>query len=161
MAVEYLIQNGNSMSEGPSWTMATAEDDGKPLLLRIRNQPPTFARKDQFPHLLAVSWLYEPANEHGMPSDHEYTRMNELEELLEEALEQTEQAFLTVIVTGNAVREWQWYTRTPKRAMELVNEALGELEPFPVEFSIQDDPEWFGYERFMEISEDMEPGSGS
>jgi hypothetical protein len=141
------------MSDEESWSLATAEDDGKPLLFRIRNQPPPFARKDQFPHLLAVSWSYEPADESGMPSDDEHARMNELEDLLVAALEDAMQAFLTVIVTGNGVREWQWYARAPERAMELVNESLGELEPFPVEFSIQDDPEWSGYERFLNIGE--------
>jgi hypothetical protein len=35
--------------------------------------------------------------------------------------------------------------------MLLVNEALGEVEPFPVEFSFQDDPKWAGYSRFREI----------
>jgi hypothetical protein len=147
------------MSDEASWTVATADDDGMPLLFRIRNQPPPFARKDQFPHLFAVSWAYEPGDDHGMPSEGEYAQMNELEDLLETALEDTEQAFLTVIVTGNAVREWQWYARAPERVMELVNEALGELEPFPVEFSIQDDPEWSGYERFLGIGEDAEPGA--
>jgi hypothetical protein len=143
---------GGRMSDEASWSVATAEDDGKPLLFRIRNQPPPFAHKDQFPHLLVVSWAYEPAGDHGMPSEDEYARMNELEDLLA-ALEDAEQAFLTVIATGNGVREWQWYARAPERTMELVNESLGELEPFPVEFSIQDDPEWAGYERFLGISE--------
>jgi hypothetical protein len=35
--------------------------------------------------------------------------------------------------------------------MNLVNETLGELEPFPVQFSFQDDPGWKAYKRFLEI----------
>jgi hypothetical protein len=86
-----------------------------------------------------------------MPSEEVVARMSQLEDLLEEAFEGSEQAFLTVIVTGNGVREWQWYARNPDDVMKLVNETLGELEPFPVEFSFQDDPEWVGYSRFLDI----------
>jgi hypothetical protein len=139
------------MASENTWSVATGEDDGKPLIFRIRNQPPSFAEKKAFPHLLAVSWQYESPNEQGMPSEEVAARMRQLETLLEEAFEDARQAFLTVVVTGNGVREWQWYARNPDDVMKLVNEALGELEPFPVGFSFQDDPEWAGYSRFLEI----------
>jgi hypothetical protein len=134
-----------------SWSVDTGEDDGKPLIFRIRNKPPSFAQKKTFPHLLAVSWQYESPNEQGMPSQDVAEHMSQLEDLLEPAFEGARQAFLSVIVTGNGVREWQWYARTCEEVMELVNETLGQLEPFPVEFSFQDDPEWEGYTRFLEI----------
>lgn len=142
------------MSSDDQWSVATGEDNGKPLIIRIRNQPPAFATKSAFPHLLAVSWQFESPNDQGMPSPEDAQRMTELEEWLEAGLEGVRQAFLTVIVTGNGVREWQWYARDPETIMELVNETLGHLEPFPVEFSFQDDPEWEGYSRFLEITTD-------
>ena len=77
--------------------------------------------------------------------------MTEFEELLEVGLENIRQAFLTIIVTGNGVRQWQWYARDPEETMELVNKTLGQLEPFPVQFSFQNDPEWEGYNEFFEI----------
>jgi hypothetical protein len=138
------------MASDDSWGVATGEDDGKPLIFRIRNQPPSFAKKKAFPHLLAVSWPYESPNEQGMPSEGVVARMSQLENLLEGAFEGARQAFLTVVVTGNGVREWQWYARNPEDVMTLVNETLGELEPFPVEFSFQDDPDWSAYARFLE-----------
>jgi hypothetical protein len=139
------------MAPDDTWSVATAQDDGKPLIFRIRNNPPSFARKEAFPHLLAVCWQYRSPNEQGMPSEEAAARMSELEELLEPAFEGARQAFLTVVVTGNGVREWQWYARYPEKVMQLVNETLGELEPFPVQFSFQEDPEWEGYSRFLEI----------
>jgi len=138
------------MSSDDSWSVATGDDDGKPLIIRIRNQPPSFARKEVFPHLLTVHWQYESPNEQGMPSEEIAARMSDLEDLLEPAFEGARQAFLTVIVTGNGIREWQWYARNPEVVMKLVNETLSELEPFPVEFSFQEDPEWAGYTRFRE-----------
>jgi hypothetical protein len=139
------------MKADSRWKMATAEDEGRPLILRIRNQAPSFATKAEFPHLLAISWQYQSPNDQGMPSSDDTQRMVELEDLLEAGLERVQQAFLTVIVTGNGVREWQWYAQDPEKTMELVNQTLGHLEPFPIQFSFQDDPDWEGYSRFLEI----------
>jgi hypothetical protein len=140
------------MTSDDTWSVATGEDDGKPLIFRIRNQPPSFASKKKvFPHLLAVTWQFESLDGSGMPSEEAVARMAQLEDLLMEAFENARQGFLTVIVTGNGVREWQWYARNPDDAMKLVNETLGEMEPFPVEFSFQSDPKWSGYSRFREI----------
>ena len=61
-------------------------------------------------------------------------------------------------VTGDGVREWQWYVRDPKSTMELVNRTLGELEPFPVEFTFQEDREWTVYGRFLELTGSAEGG---
>ena len=139
------------MASDETWSVATAEDDGKPLIFRIRNKPPSFASKEAFPHLLAVSWQYDPPNESGMPPEELANRMGQLEDLLDEAFEGACQAFLSVIATGNGVREWQWYARNPDDVMTLVNQTLGEFEPFPVEFSFRDDPDWIAYSRFLEI----------
>jgi hypothetical protein len=140
------------MDSENNWSVATAEDDGKPLIIRIRNQPPVFADKKALPQMLAVSWQYEPPNKQGMPSQEAAERMSQLEDLLGLAFEEAGQAFLTVVVTGNGVREWQWYVRDAEAIMAIVNEVLGEHEPFPVEFSFEMDPEWAAYSRFLEIT---------
>jgi hypothetical protein len=140
------------MKSDDRWSVATGEDNGKPLIFRIRNKAPSFARKKTFPHLLAVCWQYESPNDQGMPPHDVLERMKQLEGLLEPAFESAHQAFLTVVVTGNGVREWQWYARDAEDVMKLVNDTLGEYEPFPVQFSFQDDPEWEGYSRFLGIN---------
>ena len=66
------------MATEETWCMATGEDDGKPLVFRIRNQAPAYASKAKFPHFIAVSWHYEPENESGMPSEQEFERMTQL-----------------------------------------------------------------------------------
>jgi hypothetical protein len=147
------------MKNDSRWSGATAEDDGRPLIFRIRNEAPSFANKSTFRHLLAVSWRYDSPNDQEMSSPSDSQRMSEFEDLLEAGLEGVSEAFLSVIVTGNGVREWQWYARDPENIMELVNETLGHLEPFPVQFSCQDGPEWQGYSRFLRIAGLEAPGT--
>jgi hypothetical protein len=131
-----------------SWKIAEAKDNGKPIIFRIRNAPPPFARKEQFPLMLGVCWKYESPNDSGMPSPSEAERMGELEDLLMPAFEGKKTAFLTVIVTGNGVREWQWYAQDKDAVMKLVNVTLGRKEPYPIEFVFEDDPDWQAYSRF-------------
>ena len=135
------------------WAIAEAQDDGKPLIFRIRSRKPSGVAPARYRHLIGVSWPYEPWNESGMPAQDQVAGMQLLEDLLQPALEGPGQAFLTVVVTGNGVREWQWYSRDAGETMALVNKALSNHEPFPVEFSVQDDPKWQGYFRFQDILE--------
>lgn len=151
MHVNFFVA-GLLMFTDSQWCVATAEDNGKPLIFRIRKEAPSFATKEAFPHLLAVCWQYDSPNDQGMPAPDDAQRMAELEDLLVAGLEQVQNAFMTVIVTGNGVREWQWYTRDPDQTMELVNDTLGHLEPFPVQFNFQFDPEWQGFKSFLEIT---------
>jgi hypothetical protein len=133
-----------------SWSVATAETNGKPLIFRVRNKPPSFARKETFPHLLVVSWEYESPNDQGMPPGDAVESMDQLEDSLSAAFEGASQAFLAVIVTGNGIRAWQWYARDTEETMKLVNKALSGYAPFPVEFSFQEDPEWNAFTPFLE-----------
>ena len=140
-----------NMSTDSTWFMATGDDEGMPLIYRVRESAPPYSTKAAFTKLLAVTWEFDPSTNNGLPLPDAHERMQQLEDLLEPIFSDARQAFLTVVVTGNGVREWQWYTRDSEAAMKLVNEALGELDPFPVQFSFQDDPAWLGYTRFLEI----------
>jgi Family of unknown function (DUF695) len=137
------------MASDDCWSIATGEDGDKPLIFRIRNQAPSFAHRRAFPHLLAVCWEYEAANDMGMPASDVTEGMGQFEDLVLPALENANQAFLSVVVTGNGVREWQWYSRDPNETMELVNEALAACDPFPIQISVQEDPDWETYARFV------------
>ena len=66
-------------------------------------------------------------------------------------MREREEAFLTVIVTGNGICEWLWHAHYTEAVMESVNQALGEHKPFPIQFSFQDGHEWEGYSPFLEI----------
>src|SRR5262245_43176312 len=107
------------MSTDSTWFMASAEDDGKPLIFRIREAAPSYATKDDFPKLMALTWQFDPHANNGMPLPDAVERMQQLEDLLKPVFSDTRQAFLTVVVTGNGVREWQWYAKDPDAVMSL------------------------------------------
>jgi hypothetical protein len=139
------------MASEDLWSIATAQDGDKPLILRIRNQAPSFAQKLTFPHLMAVSWQYDSPNDMGMPSADVTEGMGQFEDLVDTALENAHQAFLSLIITGNGFRQWHWYARDPQATMDLVNKALAECDLLPIEITFQEDPEWGAYSPFLEI----------
>jgi hypothetical protein len=140
------------MPKDDTWKMATGEGDGKPMIFRVRSNAPSFARsKKSFSQLLGISWPYKSPNKNGMPSEKVVGQMTQLEDLLVSAFEGAAQAFLTIVVTGNGVREWQWYARDRDTVMKLLNETLSEYKPFPIQIGFEDDPSWQAYSRFREI----------
>lgn len=140
------------MDTNDNWTVAQGEDDGKPILLRIRNPAPKFAKKSKFAQMLAIAWPYESPGDHGLPVEEDLAAMTELEELLVAAFEDTKQGFLSVVVTGNGIREWQFYSSDVETAGLVINESLADYDPFPIQISTEHDPEWEAYERFLDIT---------
>jgi hypothetical protein len=127
------------------WAVATGSDNGRPLIYRYILAPPEGIKIGQYPNLLGISWKYDGSARSGMPDPATNQRMVLLEELLEKKLEGTRNAFLTVSVTGNGRKEWQWYSRDIQETMKLLNEALQGQDAFPIQISRQDDPKWSAY----------------
>ena len=71
------------MSTDSTWFMATGEDEGRPLIYRIREAAPAYATKATFVKLLAVTWQFDPSINNGMPLPDTVERMQQLENLLE------------------------------------------------------------------------------
>jgi len=148
----FLNHTSAIMDANDNWTVAQAEDDGKPILLRIRNPAPKFAKRLKFGQMITVAWPYESSGDHGMPDDDELASMTQLEELLVAAFEDEKQGFLSVVVTGNSNREWQFYAIDIESAGLVINESLADYDPFPIQISTEEDPDWDAYERFLEIA---------
>jgi len=144
-----MAEKFGSKSDEPSpedrWVLARGFEGDKPLLFRILDQRPAEVDPEQYRHLCSISWPYEPDNEEGMPSADEFDRMSFFEELLTPALESPGAAYMVIAATGNGLRQWHWYARDTEELMTLVNEVLEECEPFPVEFSVDEDPNWDAY----------------
>lgn len=141
-----LFGRGEDAPDEGEWVVAEAEDEGNPIILRIRSVPAEF-EKAAYPHMISVAWPYQAIGA-GMPDAAQKERMDLLEDLLMPALERSGNAILTVVITGNGIRQWQWYSRGMEETMDIVNATLESQDPFPVEFSLVEDPAWEGYSHF-------------
>jgi hypothetical protein len=129
------------------WSVAQAEKNGKPLLIRYRSQRPQGVEATAFPFLLSATWSYQP-NEFGLPSATEMEWMDKFEDALAMSLEGSQTAHRMVILTGAGERDWLWYTTGEDEAMRQVNQALKGHKKYPVQFSVQKDRAWKAYAQF-------------
>jgi uncharacterized protein DUF695 len=153
MSNALLDQNERPSLADDQWSVAQLEKNGKPLLVRYRNERPQGVETAAFPFLLSATWAYQ-SNEFALPSADEMELMDKFEDALASALETSQTAHLMVILTGNGERDWLWYTTGEAEAMQQVNQALKGHKPYPVQFSVQKDRGWKAYAQF-------ETGNGS
>lgn len=144
-----LLENTKPQSSTDErWSVAEAQKNGKPLIVRYRSRRPEGVAPAGYPFLLSATWSYQPATLAGLPSEQDVELMSRFEDALESALESSGSAHLMVVLTGNGDRDWLWYSRGEEDSMRQVNRALKGHKPYPVQFSVQRDPRWRAYAQF-------------
>lgn len=139
------------------WTMTAGEDDGRPVIFRVRADRPAGLDPAAYPHLITAIWKYETDNAVGMPTAADAERMTAFEDLLSAKFHPAMAAVLTAVETGTGVRAWQWYARDPDEVVDLVNAALADRDPFPVEFAGEEDPAWAAHGRALALLATLGP----
>lgn len=132
--------------EKTEWGVATGEDSGVPMIVRYRIAPPSGVSTTDFNKLLAITWKYASQNDKRMPETADIEKMNLFEDLLDAGLEIKGIGYMTIVVTCNGVREYQWYAKDSDHFIKALNESLSAQKPFPIEITIKDDPGWTAYQ---------------
>jgi hypothetical protein len=136
------------MTSTDPWLIAQGEEDGLPLLFRMRELMPEGVQPDKYPHLVNILWQFDTSGS-GMPPDDVVDQMNEFEDRLDE-LEGAAIGYMMVSITGNGRKEWLWYVSDTDRYMQRVNRALaGAGARFPVDFQSSEDPTWETFRAFI------------
>lgn len=126
-----------------TWSNHTGQAGGQTVYYRLRDQVPEGIELADYASLIRITWRYQPDAE-GLPAPADDARMQALEDLLVEYLEETGRAFMTLAATGNGVRQWHFYTGEADQIMAmLAHQAQNGRQP--IETSRDDDPEWAVY----------------
>jgi hypothetical protein len=131
-----------------SWATAisTNEQNGRRIVFRyVEELSASFDQACQ-PVRVIVVWKYQ--SENGQPTSADHKRMNELEDMLESVLNEDGFATLSLVSTGEDLREWTYYTKSEAEFMARLNYALAGMSAFPIEIHVASDPHWDVYERF-------------
>jgi hypothetical protein len=128
-----------------TWLVSEGRLDGKPMLVRIRQNLRDLAGHPQFPNRLRIVWEYEPENEAGLPSSEELESIQGCEDLLVRALEQDNHAILTHVVMCDGLRQWIFYCSDLEEAARRINVSLPYDDLYPIELSADPDASWAEY----------------
>ena len=135
-----------------SWAMANGELDGFPLVLRFRDHLQPIVGHTKLPNRLQVIWVYDSQPVSGMPampSEQLSTSMVALEDALVAGLEEKGLAVLTSVATNRGRREWTWYCGERTEVQNAINDALANVEPYPIQLRISPDPAWSTYTELL------------
>jgi hypothetical protein len=142
------------MGPEDQWAILEAEEDGVPLLFRFRGSVPV-ADTTAFPFLISIMWNYDGKRNEGMPDDGTLAMMDRVEDALD-FVDNSGEAFLMVVVTGNNRREWIWYTSDRQRYMAMVNKSLPRQPKFPLDFATSEDASWQTYRSIRDAANPLD-----
>jgi hypothetical protein len=130
-----------SIFPNDDWTLAEAEGDAGPFIVRVRSGLPSSADQALFCQLVIIKWAYE-SDESGMPQAEEFERMRGFEDAIEAGTEARLVAVQVVSFTGRGEKEWRYYTPDTDAFMQSLNEDLAEHDAYPLQFESFLDAEW-------------------
>jgi hypothetical protein len=130
------------------WATATSTHptNGRMIVFRfIKEFSPGFNRTSQ-PDRVIIVWKYQSDN--GMPTSAERQRMDAMEDSVQPVVEQDNFATLSLVSTGENLREWTYYVKSRSEFMARFNKALTGLPTLPIEVHAATDPNWTMYDTF-------------
>jgi hypothetical protein len=139
------------MASGPDVTMwataiSTHSGNGRKIIYRFaKDFSPAFERARQ-PIRIIIVWKYQ--SEFGQPGAEEIQRMYLLEDALGSAFDEGRFATLTLVSTGEDLREWTYYARSEDEFAARFNYAIAGMPDWPIEIHTAHDPQWETYEEF-------------
>ncbi len=139
-----------AMGDVTTWATATSTHatNGRVIIFRYAKEfGPTF-QKSSLPDRVILVWRYQSAS--GMPSTAEREAMDRLEDLLLPLIEKPGLAALSLVSTGENLREWTYYAKSEAEFLKALNKALAGQPRFPIEIHAGPDPKWSTYERFRQ-----------
>jgi hypothetical protein len=140
-----------------SWIVATADQDGQTILLRMRDAMPDAAARAAYPQLVVIGWPYDGV-ESGMPTEADAAAMQRCEDAIEAGLGDETLGLQVASLTGAGHKEWRYYASDADAFVERLNASLEDHGAYPLEIEMFDDAEWEGLQQVLDGADDDDGG---
>jgi len=128
-----------------SWFCAEGQQDQLPVIIRGRQRLQEIISPDSHPHMLRIVWEFETDEPSGLPSRKLTKSMGQFEDAVVDALEEDALCVFFCVYLHAGRKEWLAYTSDVQATCDRFNAALTGHEPYPVELSVDEDPQWSEY----------------
>ena len=132
-----------------TWSTAQGEDEGSPLLIRVREGNPSDKLKAEYPILVNVYWPFDGLPDSGMPNSEVLDAQSDFEERLDR-LDSPEYGYLVLVITAKNRKEWIWQVADTKVWLDQFNLLLNGHPVVPIEIETNNDPAWGTYEQIRD-----------
>jgi len=131
-----------------SWSVATGEAEGKPLIVRVNAGARKFVSHPDLPLKLGVQLAFRSPNEHGFPAKDEQADLDQIEERLLSDLQGPKAGFCVLILTNNGRREFVCYVRDRAASAKIVDAFIAATPSHQMCYQLEQDPAWAHYSQF-------------
>ncbi len=139
-----------------NWFTALSETEaGQMVFVTGRLELDEFRQTRKLSVRIELEMPYE-YDEKGLPTEAAAVQLEEIEQLLRQAMERDKLAILTGNYTGGGTKYWVFYARTERVFGERLNEALAELPLLPLTISCERDEDWDEYLDMLSMREQAE-----
>jgi uncharacterized protein (TIGR01619 family) len=141
------MSNDNDSDSTPiedHWEIYVTFVDDKPAVIMVDLGISEAAPLTDKPALVWV-WVHvQSPDEEGFPTEDEDMRLNEIEDAITEALEESSAQYVGRI-TSDGRREFYFYTDNPAEFLAIATSAMGSAPEYEFELDDAEDPEWEHY----------------
>lgn len=135
------------------WFTALSEaENGKMVFINGRDQIQEFIKSGKFKERAEIYWKYE-GDVKGMPGDHTAKLMEEVQAVLQKAMEKDKLSILTGVYTGDNERTMVFITRNVPAFGERLNSALADFDLLPITIYTEKDPLNEEYQEMYQMKE--------
>lgn len=139
-----------------TWTVGTADQDGQPIVIRVRSRMPDAAYRQAQPQLIVVGWPYDGASA-GQPGADATAAMQAFEDAVDAGLARGSAGVQVASLTGAGPKEWRYYTADADAFVAGLNASLEGQPTYPLEIEMFEDPEWQGLQQLLDgLDEDAD-----
>jgi hypothetical protein len=138
-----------------AWTVGTADQDGQPLIIRVRSRMPEVAERQRHSQLVVVGWPYDGADT-GLPTAEDSAAMQAFEDAVESGIERGQAGTQVASITGAGHKEWRYYAADAEGFVAALNASLDGHPTYPLEIEMFDDSEWQGLQQLLDGLEEDE-----
>jgi hypothetical protein len=132
-----------------TWTVGTADQDGQPLVIRVRGHMPDVAERQRHAHLVVVGWPYDGVDT-GLPTDADSALMQAFEDAVAAGAERGGTGIQVASITGAGHKEWRYYAHDAEAFVAALNASLDGHPTYPLEIEMFDDSEWQGLQQLLD-----------
>jgi hypothetical protein len=136
-----------------TWTIGTADQDGQPIIVRVRAALPDLAQRKALGQLIVIGWPYD-GNAAGLPDAGDSAAMQAFEDAIEAGVERKGAGVQAASLTGAGHKEWRYYAADADAFVAALNDSLDGHPTYPLEIEMFDDAEWHGQQQLLDGLED-------
>ncbi len=98
--------------------------------------------------LIYLTISYDPANEQGFPSDEDYKKLSDFQDIYIPKIELESDSIQVASVLKNGIYDFLFYVSNPDKFVGSTNKNNSKIKSFKVDLELSNDPKWEIYHDF-------------